>query len=193
MPIKAVIFDCFGVLAHDGWLPFREKHFAHDPDKYEQAKASNKKVDAGLHSYEDFIQEVADLAGIPAAEARREIEDNPPNEPLFNYIRDELRPQYKLGLLSNAGANWLDELFAPWQVALFDEAVLSYQIGTIKPDPVAYETIAHRLGVMPDECVFIDDQPRYCEGAEAVGMRAIKYDTVDQTITDLQALLGREG
>lgn len=39
---------------------------------------------------------------------------------------DDLKPDYKIGFLSNAGANWLDELFI-WQQA-FDEVVLSYQV-----------------------------------------------------------------
>jgi putative hydrolase of the HAD superfamily len=187
--IKAVIFDCFGVLTRDGWLPFREKYFSDKPDLYEKATTSNHRVNAGLHSYKDFIHELANMAILTEAETRAAIEDNPPNEPLFTYIRDELKPRYKLGFLSNAGANWLDDIFQPWQVALFDEILLSYQIAATKPDPIMYETIAYRLGVMPEECVFIDDQARFCEGARAVGMQAIVYESTDQVTADLEMLL----
>lgn len=188
MAIKAVLFDCFGVLTRDGWLPFRDTHFSHDKDLYEQATISNQKVNAGLHSYDDFIRELADMAGISVEETRRSIENNPPNEALFAYIRDELKSHYKIGMLSNAGANWLDDIFQPWQVALFDEVLLSYQISATKPEPVMYVTIAERLGVEPEECVFIDDQARFCTGARDVGMKAITFESTDQITSDLERL-----
>lgn len=189
MAIKAIIFDCFGVLATDGWLPFRDHYFGANPELYERAVASNKRVDAGLHSYDDFIKEVASMAGVTPHDARETIEDNVPNLQLLTYIKDKLKSHYKLGFLSNAGANWLDGIFEPWQVKLFDEILLSYQIGAIKPDPIMYETIAARLGVVPEECIFIDDQPRYCDGAEAVGMRAILYTDTSDAIAKLEESL----
>lgn len=187
--IEAVVFDCFGVLATDGWLPFRERYFSHDPELLERATVSNKKVDAGLHHYDDFIDEVAAMAGLTATEARQQIENNVPNAKLFDYIRQELKPHYKLGFLSNAGQNWLQDIFTSEQIALFDAVVLSFEIGAIKPDPITYETVAEKLGVAPEACVFVDDQPRYCEGAEAVGMQAILYQDAAQTISDLDKAL----
>lgn len=187
--IKAVIFDCFGVLASDGCLPFREKHFAGNAELLELAIASNKRVDAGLHSYEDFLEEIAKLSGVSFGETKRLIETNPPNEALFDFIRNELKPEYKIGMLSNAGANWLDEIFEPSQVALFDGVVLSYQIGAIKPEPVTYETIASKLGVLPEECVFVDDQPRYADGAERIGMKSIQFTNTDAAIANIREVL----
>lgn len=121
------------------------------------------------------MDELAELAEVSPQQVRREIEDNPPNAELFTLIRDQLRSQYKIGMLSNAASNWLDELFRPEDVALFDEIVLSYQIGVVKPHPRAYEAIAERLGLALEECLLVDDQSHYCEGARAVGMQAIHY------------------
>ncbi len=186
---KAVIFDCFGVLTTDGWLAFREKFLENDAELLERGIASNKRIDAGLISYDDFIQEISSLAGTTKNETLEIIGGHTTNEKLYEYIRDALKGDYKIGLLSNAGNNWLDELFEPWQVALFDETVFSYELGAIKPDPVMYETIASRLGVTPEECAYIDDQQRYVEGAVAVGMRAIHFESTAATITQLQELL----
>lgn len=187
--IKAVIFDCFGVLASDGWLPFREKYFGNNSELLEKAIASNKRVDAGLHSYDDFLKEISELSGVGYDETKRLIETNPPNEALFDFIRDDLKANYKIGMLSNAGANWLDEIFEKNQVALFDEVVLSYQIGAIKPDAVMYETIAAKLGVLPEECVFVDDQPRYVEGAVQVGMTGVQFVDTQDAVRRLRELL----
>lgn len=187
--IKAIVFDCFGVLASDGWLPFRDSHFGSDPLKFEKVIEVNKKVDAGIIKYDDFIAQVAALAGVSDAAARRDIENNIPDEALFEYIKSELKSSYKIGMLSNAADDWLNEMFTPDQVELFDAVALSFEIGAIKPDERAYQTIANRLGVELSECIFIDDQPKYCEGAIRAGMKAIVFKNVEQMKPELTELL----
>lgn len=188
--IKAVIFDCFGVLTTDGWLPFKEKHFGHDPALLQQAVDLNKRSSAGFLAYNDFLQEIAELAHMSASQVRYEIENNVANEKLFNYIATDLKPHYAVGLLSNASANWLDELFTPQQVALFDAIALSYDIGVVKPDTKAYHIIAQQLGVDPSQAVFIDDQERYCDAARQAGMQAVHYNKdSSQVIRQLNDLL----
>ena len=187
--VRAVVFDCFGVLATDGWLPFRDHYFGHDNDLITQAVALNKSTDAGIISYDEFITQVAALAGVIETEVRKKIENNIPDGKLFEFIEQKLKPRYKLGLLSNAADNWLAEIFTAQQVALFDAIGLSYEIGAVKPAPIMYETIAQRLGVELSECIFIDDQMHYCEGAEAVGMRAIRYSSRASLIKELTPLL----
>lgn len=172
--IQAIIFDCYGVLVRDGWIPFREQYFSDDPALMQQAIDANRKVDAGLSTYADFMQEVAEMAKIPVEQARVEIESNPRNIELLDMIRD-LKSNYRLGVLSNAASDIMSELFTPEQAGLFDEVVVSHMIGTVKPDPRAYQAVAERLGVEPDKCLFIDDQSYYCEGARVVGMDTIWY------------------
>jgi HAD superfamily hydrolase (TIGR01509 family) len=123
---------------------------------------------------------------------RQYIEHNKPDEALFHRIRTELKLSYKIGMLSNAGDNFLDEIFAPEQVALFDEIALSYQTGSVKPAKQAYLDIARRLGVLPSECLFVDDQPRYLAGARAVGMQTLQYKNFDQFAGALNTLLQHE-
>ncbi len=186
--IKAIIFDCFGVLASDGWIPFRVEHFGDKPGLLEVAMSLNKQVDVGLADYDDFIKKVAELAGVSAKATKKAIESNVPDEQLFAYI-PTLKRRYKIGMLSNAGDNWLDEIFKPAHVALFDAVALSYETGVIKPNERAYEIIVDRLGVEPNECVFIDDQPRFVTGAQDVGMQAILYTNFAQCRSDLEKLL----
>lgn len=188
--IRAIVFDCFGVLASDGWLPYKARHFGQDAELMLRATLLNKAVDAGELSYDEFIVEVAKLANLPEEAAREQIENNIPDTKLFDYIR-ELKKDYKIGLLSNAGANWLTDIFTQEQVALFDAVALSFDMGVIKPDSRAYETIADRLGVQPTECIFIDDQPRYVEGAERVGMTGILYADCEQLQEDLPTVISR--
>lgn len=187
--IKAIIFDCFGVLTSDGWLPFKESHFGHDKELKQQVTNINKQVDAGLADYDDFIFSVAELAGVPPAQARAEIENNVADQQLFNYIESRLKPEYRIAMLSNAGANWLGELFSAQQVALFDAVSLSCETGFVKPDDRAYAHVAQTLGVASQECVFIDDQESYASGARDVGMQVIIYKNFEQCKSELEAIL----
>ena len=186
--IKAIIFDCFGVLASDGWLPFKARYFEDNQELSMQATLLNKAVDAGRASYNEFVMEVAQMAGVSEDAARQQIENNVPDTELFAHIR-ELKQQFKIGLLSNAGDNWLGEIFTPEQVALFDAIVLSCDVGIIKPGALMYETIAQRLNLSPAECVFVDDQPRYVDGARSVGMETVLYTNAEQFKRDLSTLL----
>jgi HAD superfamily hydrolase (TIGR01509 family) len=187
--IRALIFDCFGVLSTDGWLPFKDEQFGHSAELMEEAAELNRQSAAGLLGYDDFVQAIADLSNMPSMHVAEALESNTANRPLFRYIA-ELKNDYKIGLLSNAGANFLDQLFSEEQVALFDAVALSYQSGYVKPDPRAYESIAEMLGVPPEECVMIDDQERHCTGARDAGMQAVLFHDNRQLKHDLAELLG---
>ena len=188
--IQAIVFDCFGVLTSDGWLPFKQKYFGDNSESFEEVSDLNKQAGAGMLSPREFIGRVAEKAGISPDQAVREIDASNVNSELFEYIRMELKPQYKIGMLSNAGSNQLEKLFTAEQVGLFDEIALSYEMGTVKPEVRAYETIADRLGVTPQEIVFIDDQERHCSGARGVGMKTIVYQDLQQMKRELQKILG---
>lgn len=57
---------------------------------------------------------------------------------------------------------------------LVDAAILSCEVGSMKPYPEIYVTALEELGVAAVDAVFIDDQPTFCVGAEAVGIRPVQ-------------------
>lgn len=57
-----------------------------------------------------------------------------------------------------------------------DALVLSCEVRAAKPDPLIYETALDRLGVEAGDAVFVDDQPAFCAGAAALGIRAVRID-----------------
>ncbi len=183
--MQAIIFDCFGVLTTDGWKQLREEYFSHDAKKLQHAIDMDKAVNAGFMEYDDFIREISTMSGLAEPEVRRRMNGSAPNSALFHYIRSVLKPQYKIGMLSNAADNWLDSMFEKWQVDLFDEAVLSYQIGAAKPDTRMYQAITERLGVDYEECLFIDDSEHYVSAATDLGMKGIYHTDTNQTINKI--------
>ena len=126
--IKAVIFDCFGVLVGQEW-----------------------------------------------------------NEELLRYMRVNLEGKYKLGLLSNvATGGAVDEL------GIFDDIVLSGEVGLQKPDPRIYELAVERLGVSLEECVFVDDSVGNVDVAESLGMRGIVYEDFEGFVKEFERIIGNE-
>lgn len=108
---------------------------------------------------------------------------------LIEAIRS-LRPRYKTGLLSNAFSDLRRFVTQVWQFAdIFDELIISAEVGLVKPDPRIYQLAVSRLGVKPDEAVFIDDFAHNVAGAQAVGLHAIQFLNRQQVLEDLHIIL----
>lgn len=107
------------------------------------------------------------------------------NQPLIKLIRN-LKPEYKVGMLSNMDRSWL-EAFSHRKLVeeLFDEIVLSGDEGITKPDLRIYKIMANRLKALPEECIFVDDLIENVEVAENLGMRGIWY----KDMTSLNGLI----
>lgn len=187
--IKAIIFDCFGVLTTEGFDVFRDKYFGDSEDKRQQANGLMDRVNVADITYEEFVRGLAKLAGISVSVVDDYLDKSVPNEPLFEYIRSELKPKYKIGFLSNAGGDWVNEMFEPEDVALFDDIVLSFREGVIKPNPEIFKIAARNLGVETSECVFIDDKEKHCIGARQAGMAAFVYESVPKLKGNLEKVL----
>ncbi len=187
--IKAIIFDCFGVLAEDGWTPFKRKYIASDAKLTQEVADLGKQTDRGMLEPTEMINEVSKLVGVDVRILREAVGRRVPNEDLFDYIKRELKPIYKIGLMTNANYDVLDDLFLPEQAQLFDASVMSHEAKLVKPDPAIYRLMAERLGVGMSECVFIDDQEHYCVAAEEVGMSSIVYVSPEQIRQELEAIL----
>jgi epoxide hydrolase-like predicted phosphatase len=93
----------------------------------------------------------------------------------------------RTALLSNADRLGDDDV-----ADLFDIVVLSGQVGFGKPDVRIYLLTAERLGLTPEECVFVDDMVSNVRGAARAGMIGVHHRDVDTTLTELNVLFGIE-
>jgi putative hydrolase of the HAD superfamily len=93
--------------------------------------------------------------------------------PFLRSLRDR---GVRTAFVSNCYASTRVLLGALGLLDLVEGAVLSCEVGCPKPEPGIYEHALDLLGADAAETVFIDDQPGYCEGAVAVGMRAVRLD-----------------
>lgn len=105
---------------------------------------------------------------------------------------ERLRPPYKISVLSNADVSLRGRLVEEMRIHhLFDDIVCSAEVGMAKPEPEIFRLAAARLGVAPEECVFVDDWDQNIDAARQVGMIGVLY-RVDKG-DDLAALLAAAG
>jgi putative hydrolase of the HAD superfamily len=91
-------------------------------------------------------------------------------------------------ILSNMGDNVLANMKREFDwLSRFDVLVWSYQLGMAKPDPAIYRYVLKELGTRPEETLFIDDKPLNVEAADALGMKALVFTTVERLRTNLIA------
>lgn len=188
--IKAIIFDCFGVLTTDVWLAFCDS--LPEGVDVQKARDLNRAVDSGIISREEYLSGVKEITGKEPPDIET-MGAPAKNQALLSYIKELKGLGYKLGILSNVSSSWItDDLLTNAEAALFDDITLSYNTGFIKPDAQIYELACQRLGVDPKEAVMIDDREWYVEGAKAVGMRGIQYSDLASLKEQLGLVLKRQ-
>ncbi|WP_337659796.1 HAD family hydrolase [Anderseniella sp. Alg231-50] len=101
--------------------------------------------------------------------------------PDMHDLATRLSKHYKLAMLTNNGpltkAAFAE--LAPETADLFgDRAFFSCDFGTKKPDGKVFEQVATRLGSACEDCIFIDDKQRHCDGAARTGMTGILFNGI---------------
>jgi glucose-1-phosphatase len=100
-----------------------------------------------------------------------------------------LRARYPLYLLSDTNEihfGYVRERVEA--LRLFEEFVVSFEVGTLKPDPRIYQEALRRSGLPASACVFVDDRAINVEGAARMGMHAVQFTSAEQVAADLQRL-----
>ncbi len=191
--IKAIIFDCFGVVLTDALLLVRQELQRDDPQAAAQVKDIITANNHGLMEPAESNKRIAEVLHISVDELKDRVAGSEVrNKELLTYI-SSLRKKYKTAMLSNIAATSLARRFPHNELdEYFDVVVASGEIGFAKPEPEAYEITADRLGVRLNECVFTDDRELFCDGATSVGMQAILYTNFAQFKQELNVVLSRE-
>jgi putative hydrolase of the HAD superfamily len=111
-----------------------------------------------------------------------------PEPIMVEAVRTARRGGVRTGLISNSWST--DHYDRELLAQLFDDVVISGEVGVHKPEPEIYLLACERLGVEPSSCVFVDDLRENCAGAEAVGMTAILHRDPERTVAEIEQLLG---
>ena len=199
MVIRAVVFDIGGVLEITpdlGVIPIWETRLG-----LPAGEVGKRMHDAfaggsiGAITEDDVHQALRDRLGLDKQQVAAFMADiwreylGTPNTELIDYAR-QLRPRYRTGILSNSFVGAREKEQAAYGFEdLVDDIVYSHEAGMSKPDPRIYALACTRLGVRPDETVFIDDTEYCVAGAREVGLHAVRYLDNAQVINEIEVLL----
>jgi len=96
---------------------------------------------------------------------------------------------YKLYILSNFSRKGIEEAASELDyIKKADGAVISYTVNMIKPDPGIYECLLNRYHIVPEEAVFIDDNPDNIEAARKFGLNCILFTSKEDADKELEKL-----
>jgi HAD superfamily hydrolase (TIGR01509 family) len=104
-------------------------------------------------------------------------------------IIDELKKEYKLYFLSDNVRERVEKIslkhnFLEW----FEGGIFSHEVGVRKPHPNVYKAAIKKIGVSPEEMIFIDDKEENLPPAEELGMNVLLFSTPHQLREDLLKL-----
>jgi epoxide hydrolase-like predicted phosphatase len=182
------VFDSFDEFCErEGLEPGGVKSlFREDP----AALALLRGLERGEIDEEAFSERFAPMLGVadPRGLVDRLFAGMRPDEAMLGAVRRARVGGVRTCLVSNSwGAGRYDRSAFD---TLFDGVVISGEVALHKPEAAIFLLAADRAGVPPRECVLVDDLRENCAGAEAVGMMAILHRGAEQTVPQLERLLG---
>lgn len=187
--VRAVIFDCFNVLVSCKLPQLFAQYTGNDPAKQLQFQQLCARADHGDITSEQYWPQIAALMGLSLEDCHAVVDaERHRNYELIQYIREDLKPNYKIGLLSNAGHDiW--QYITPDLQELFDICLISADMHRCKPDVEVYLEVCRQLQVAPEEAVMVDDSLSNYIGACQAGLRAVEYKSYTQLRHELSDAL----
>jgi epoxide hydrolase-like predicted phosphatase len=199
---RAVIFDWGGVmeaLPTEADVAAWERRLALAPGVLPQVLWGDvwRKLEVGAITDEDYAQHITHELGLPDHEAALRFLQTFYTSDRFNQAMigaaRVLRGRYQVAVLSNAFPTQSEVICEQYGIdvrAEFDVYVNSAEVGVSKPDPGIYRLTLDRLGVAPEQAIFLDDSLRNVDAARQVGIHTIQFVDPDVSLVELERLLG---
>ncbi|MGQ9635683.1 MAG: HAD family hydrolase [Bryobacteraceae bacterium] len=196
--IRTIIFDLGKVLIPFDWQRGYQRLAAHSPYPPEEIRARIKAAnlfedfERGRIQPEQAAKQISDLLQLDgmSLEQFRELWSAIflPETILPEPMLAGLHQRHRLLLLSNTDAihyGWVAEKYPI--LRHFDGAVLSFEVGSRKPEPAIYEAAIERAGCAPGEIFFTDDLEANVEGARRLGIDAVTFQSRELLENELRA------
>jgi epoxide hydrolase-like predicted phosphatase len=113
-----------------------------------------------------------------------------PNPGMIDLIREVRRDGLRTALLTNNVKEWE----ATWRSMMpidemFETVIDSAFVGCRKPDPRIYQLTLERVGLEPEQCIFIDDLEVNINAANELGLHGVHFRETAQARAEVHALL----
>jgi 2-haloacid dehalogenase len=189
--IKAIIFDFGNVLLE--WNPryVYQRFFPNDPEGIERFLEEVNFMEWNMHQDKGrpFVEGVAVLSKqFPhyshLIQAYHDHWIDSVGEPVTGTI-SILKQLKRAGYALYGLSNWSAETF-PYArqkydfFELFDDMVISGEVGHVKPDPEIFHMMLTKIQRPPKECLFIDDSLPNIYQAQKMGFGTIHFQSPEQ-------------
>jgi epoxide hydrolase-like predicted phosphatase len=160
--------------------------FRHDPE----GRALLEDLECGRLTETGFEEGFAKVLGLASGDGLidrlfRSARDDHAMQDAVAAIR---RCGIRTALLSNSwGMDWYDR--RRW-AQMFDQVVVSGEHGVRKPEPAIYQIAVDKIGLAPDELVFVDDLGGNLKPARAMGIATVRHIDAATTVRQLEDVLG---
>lgn len=186
--IRAIIFDCFGVL-YTGTLAILEEHCKTAQDRQTLHDLSHAS-DSGFLSPEEFVKRIAPVVHLSNDEVYKIVTTaQNRNRGVFAYAKELKSRGFKVAVLSNFGRDSITRLFDSEDQALFDNIIASGDAGVTKPHVSAYDYALRQLNVQPHEAIMVDDALWNIDGAAEAGLHGVVYINLLQCKSKVEELI----
>ena len=111
------------------------------------------------------------------------------NDPMVPLLDLWKRDGYRLVLLSNTCVThyeWVLEHFD--LLNRFDNCVLSYRVGAVKPEKAIFQAALEAIECPPEECFYTDDIEEYVHQGRSFGLKAEVFRDVPTLTSQLEKL-----
>jgi epoxide hydrolase-like predicted phosphatase len=183
--VNTLIFDCFGVICGpvlNGWY---QDYCAKEGFIDTNIDALFEKFDLGQITEDDIIDYFSLYSHIDSSkEVIQEQVDSylVLNTELLATIQELKDEGYRIVLLTNANASFFERKLYPKYPDfknIFDEIIISSEIGIVKPNTAIYRYALEKIGVDPEESLFVDDRKINVDSAIRIGMHGHIFTHTD--------------
>ncbi len=196
MKIVAGIFDVGSVLCKSDSKKLRkdvqERLSLTDGQLKEAVRGIADKIETGKTSewqyFNEFIKSHNIKRIVPKDLLRRSFEENFRILPTFNIVKKLKQMSLILAELSNTVPSHADVIRKAGLYDLFDEVILSFEVGLRKPDPRIYELILNRLNIKSEQTFFVDDREENVRAAQGLGIKSFLFESPESLKRDLRKL-----
>lgn len=197
-PRRGLLVDYGGVLTTDLFASFRAFCQAEglSPDALVERVRDQPEtrraliaLEEGRMSEEEFQPLLGRALGVsPERLIDRLFAASGPDEAMVAAVAAARQAGVRTGLLSNS---WGTRRYDRARLTeLFDGVVISGECGMRKPAPEIYALGAERIGLPPEQCVFVDDLELNLKPARELGIAVVHHRRSEETIAELEGLLG---
>lgn len=196
--IKTIIFDIGNVLAGFAWREYFQS-FGYSKEVFQRiskATVESKiwaEYDRGALTDEEILDKFVENDPGIEKELRQSLSNIKGLLKKYDYAVPWVKELKEKGYQVLVLSNFASKAYADCQEVLeflkyVDGGILSFRDKVIKPEPEIYQLIIDRYGLVPEECVFLDDTEKNLRAAEEFGMHTIHFTGRERALEELKKL-----